>query len=518
VSRIDIRGELAMHIPNPVRDGVAILILSTALGTSSLADGLPHDLDEYITSGMEAWKIPGLSLVVVKDDGVVLAKGYGVLKAGEHEKVNEDTIFAIGSASKAFTAAAIGTLVDRDKIKWDDRVVDHWPEFKLSDPWVTNEIRVSDLLANHSGLSELAEEIWYGTGYDRQELIKRLADVPITQGFRYRFQYRNLMFVAAGELIPRVTGTSWDDYVATTLFEPLDMDRSTTRLADIENQPNVARPHLLDYAGNPLPIQYRNIENVGPAGSILSTARSMGNWVRMLADGGTFDGQQLLKPETLAFIVRSQTPVDTTGPAGQPFSPPAELRAYALSWVTESYQGTRLVWHNGSIDGMSAWVGMAPDLRLGVAILSNLDDANLRNAIFYRIVDSYTDNELTDLGPELLEERQAALDHRSQAELRWQTLNDAPVNPSLPIKDYSGKYSNPVFGDVEISVEDDQLVYRRTPTMIVDLRCQEDNVFLGKFRGVTEDLRGGKIEVGFQVEGGKVTGFSEGDLLFQVVD
>ena len=132
----------------------------------------------------------------------------------------------------------------------------------------------------------------------------------------------------------------------------------------------------------------------------------MGNWVRMLADGGTFNGQPLLKPETLAFIVRSQTPVDTTGPGGQPLSPPAELRAYALSWVTESYRGTRLVWHNGSIDGMSAWVGMAPDLRLGVAILSNLDDANLRNAIFYRIVNSYTDNELTDLGPELLEQRQ----------------------------------------------------------------------------------------------------------------
>jgi CubicO group peptidase (beta-lactamase class C family) len=238
----------------------------------------------------------------------------------------------------------------------------------------------------------------------------------------------------------------------------------------------------------------------------------------MLTDGGTFNGEPLLKPETLAFIMRSQTPVDTTGPGGQPLSPPAELRAYALSWVTESYRGTRLVWHNGSIDGMSAWVGMAPDLRLGVAILSNLDDANFRNALFYRIVDSYTDNELTDLGPELLEERQAALDHRSQAELRWQELNDAPVSPSLPIKDYSGKYSNTVFGDVEISVEDDQLVYRRTPTMIADLRCQEDNMFLGKYRGVTEDLRAGKIEVAFQVEGGRVTGFSEEYLHFQVVD
>ena len=508
-----------MSVPNFLRGGFAILALGTALSSPSLADGLPDDFDAYITSGMEAWKIPGLSLVVVKDGEVALAKGYGVLKAGKPEQVNEDTIFAIGSTSKAFTAAAIGILVDRDKIKWDDRVVDHWPEFKLSDPWVTNEIRISDLLANHSGLSEVAEEIWYGTGYDRQELIKRLAEVPITEGFRYQFQYRNVMFLAAGELIPRVVGASWDDYVRTNLFEPLDMDRTTTRLAEIENESNVAQPHLIDYQGNPFPIQYRNIENVGPAGSILSTARSMGNWVRMLTDGGTFNGEPMLKPETFAFMVRSQTPVDTTGPGGQPLPPPpVELRAYALAWVTESYHGTRLVWHNGSIDGMSAWVGMAPDLRLGLAILSNLDDADFRNAIFYRIVDSYTDHELTDLSPGLLERHRVALDRRNQAESRWQALNDAPVAPSLPVKDYAGRYGNPAFGAVEISLEDDQLVYRRTPTMIVDLRCEEGETFLGRYRGVAEDLREGKVEIAFQVEGGDVTGFAEGELLFQRVD
>jgi CubicO group peptidase (beta-lactamase class C family) len=118
-----------------------------------------------------------------------------------------------------------------------------------------------------------------------------MADIPIPQGFRYQFQYRNLMFLAAGELIPRVIGASWDDYVTTNLFKPLGMDRTTTRLADIEHESNVAQPHLIDYAGNPLPIRYRNIENVGPAGSILSTARSMGHWVRMLTDGGTFNGE-----------------------------------------------------------------------------------------------------------------------------------------------------------------------------------------------------------------------------------
>lgn len=505
-----------MRAISTVRHILMVLAISTFVGAPCLAGGLPEDLDQYITSGMKAWRIPGLSIAVVEDSQPVVLKGYGVRESGSTEKVDADTIFAIGSASKAFTSAAIGTLVDKKKIKWDDHVVDHWPEFEMSDPWVTKEIRVSDLLANHSGLSEVAEQLWYGTGYDRDELIKRLAKVPITQGFRYQFQYRNLMFLAAGQLIPRLTGKSWDDYVAEIFFKPLGMDRTTTRLAVTDTEPNVARPHMIDYQGNPVPIPYRNIENVGPAGSILSTARNMANWAGMLLAGGGVSGETFLQPQTLAFIERSQTPVSTTGPAGEPLSPPAQLRAYALSWVTESYRGIRLVWHNGSIDGMSAWVGMAPDLKLGVVILSNLQDANLRNAIFYRIIDAYTDKPLRDLDPKLLEDQRSRIDNRDALETKWQSLNANPVTPALPISDYAGTYTNPVFGVVEIAVVDGRLVYRRTPSMVLDLRCQEASTFLGKYRGIVEDLGEGKLEIVFRTENGKVTGFSEGELTFQV--
>jgi len=494
---------------------LATLTLGYCLVSPSHAGGLPDDLDQYITSGMKAWKIPGLSIAVVKDGKTVLVKGYGVLETGKPKKVDGDTIFAIGSASKAFTSAAIGTLVDAEKIKWGDHVVAHWPEFKMSDPWVTQEIRVSDLMANHSGLSEISEQLWYGTEYGRDELIKRLADVPITEGFRYQFQYRNLMFLAAGMLIPQVTGSSWDDYVAETFFKPLQMDRTTTRLAKVETETNVARPHVIDYQGGPLPIPYRNIENVGPAGSILSTARNMTNWVQMLLAEGTRSGQTYLKPETLAFIERSQTPVDTVGPGGQALSPPAELRSYALSWVTESYRGTRLVWHNGDIDGMAAWVGMAPDLKLGVVILSNLDGGRLRDAMFYRIVDSYTNNPLTDLNAELLEKRAQALEKRDGQEKKWLALDADPAKPTLPIADYAGKYSNQAFGTVDMVLADGRLVYNRSPVMTLDLRCEKGNTFLGKTRSNVDDLREGKVEIEFETKDGKVTGFSEGELKFQ---
>ena len=508
-----------MYTCNPIQTVLMLLMLGASLINSCLANGLPDDLDEYIKSGMATWKIPGLSIAIVSDNQIVYEAGYGVLESGKPKKVNIDTLFAIGSASKAFTAAAIGTLVDQGKLKWDDRVIDHWPEFKMSDPWVTQEIRVSDLLANHSGLSEVAEEMWYGTGYDRKELIQRLAEVPITEGFRYQFQYRNVMFLAAGQLIPYLTGgKTWDDYVSETLFKPLKMDRSTATLTNVKDATNIAQPHLLDYQLNPLPIPYRNIDNVAPAGSIMSTAKDMCNWIRMLTMNGTFDGKIILKPETLAFIERSQTPVSTVGPGGKPLSPPAELRAYALSWVTESYKGRRLVWHNGSIDGMSAWVGFVPGLKLGIVILSNLDEANFRTALFYRIIDSVNGNAAADLNQELLVKHHDGLNQRDKTEKQWQALNDNSVKTVLPISDYAGKYSNPAFGKVEIVFENGQLIYHRTPSMTLDLRCQEGNIFLGKYRNVAEDLRSGKVKLDFQIENGKITGFAEGELIFLSAD
>ena len=457
-----------------------------------------------------------MRIAVASDNKIVLERGFGVLEAGKPENVDVDTLFASGSATKAFTAAVVGTLIDQGRLKWDDRVIDHWPEFRLSDPWVTNEIRVSDLLANHSGLSEIAEDLWYGTAYNRRELIERLAEVPITEGFGYQFQYRNVMFLAAAQLIPQVNGgISWDDYVGNNLFKPLKVDRSTTKLQDVGNDPNLGKPHVLDYQHSPLRIAYRNINNIAPAGSIMSTARDMGNWIRMLRMGGTFEGHTIIKPETLAFIERSQTPVSTVGPGGKPLTPPVELRAYALSWVTESYQGQRIVWHNGSIDGMSAWVGFVPDMKLGVVILSNLDEADFRNALFYHIIDKFNGSAASDLSGKLLEKRNAVLEQRDQAEKQWQALPDGSEQCELSASAYSGKYRNPAFGEVEIAVANGHLVYDRTPSMVLDLRRQGANGFLGKCRNETEDLRDGKVKLKFQVEDGKVKGFSEDTLTFR---
>lgn len=478
---------------------------------SFAATTLHADLDAYVERGLKEWRIPGLAVAVVKDGKVVEVRGYGVREMGKSGNVDADTVFAIGSTTKAFTAAAVGQLVDAGKLKWDDHVVDHWPEFRLSDPWVTKEIRVSDLLANHSGLGEASEELWYGTTLTRAGIIQRLAEVPITEGFRFRYQYRNVMFLAAGELIPHVAGRSWDDAIARGIFEPLGMKRSHPTEEGWTDDGNVARPHVIDYEGNAVPMPYRKMENIAPAGSITSCARDMAKWVLMLLGKGTYAGHKILEPGTVDFIQRSQTPLGNGGVSGMP---PVELPSYCLGWVTESYRGTRVVWHNGGIDGMSAWVGLAPDQKFGVVILSNLEDTDFRRALFYHLADIYLEKPPIEIGDTLLAANARGIAKRDAAEKEWVALGKNPVKPTLPLGAYAGDYTSPILGKVRVALEDGRLVFHRTPIATVDLRCTKGDEFMGRLVNPLDDLRNGKTRVVFRTQDGKVTALVEGPLEF----
>lgn len=490
-----------------------LVLMGVVLAGQLVASPLPDDWDSIVERGMAEWKLPGAAIAIVKDGEPILVKGYGVREFGKTDPVDAETLFAIGSTTKAFSSAAIATLVDAGKVAWDTHIHEVDPGLAFSDPWITKEIRVSDCFANHSGLSVISESLWYGTGFSRDEILKRLAEVPFDEGFRYRFQYRNVMFLVGGELIPRLTGTSWDDYLGESLFAPLEMTRTYPTEKGIEAMENVAEPHLIDYQGRPLAVPYRNMHNIAPAGSIISCARDLVHWLQFHLGDGSFQDKPLLKPESLAFLHSGQTPISTIGPAGQPLSPPAELRSYALGWVTESYRGTRLVWHNGGIDGMSTWVGLAPELGLGFAIVSNLEECNLRNALFYRLVDHVAGREPLDLNPELVKTHRAALAARDAAEVEWQKLAELNAAPPLPLDAYAGTYHAPAFGPMQIRVDDGLLVYERTQEMVLDLVWKDDRTFIGRYQNAAYDLRDGKSDLIFDVQDGKVTGVTEGGIL-----
>ncbi|MGE9291640.1 MAG: serine hydrolase domain-containing protein [Puniceicoccales bacterium] len=479
----------------------------TAASTLSFADDspLPHDLDSYIESGMKEWNLPGLSIAVVQNGEPLLVKGYGVREVGTSDPVDENTLFAIGSTSKAFTATALGMLVDRDAVDWNTPVHEIDPSLELSDPWITREIRLSDLPSNHSGLSAVSESLWYGSGFTKEEVIARLKYVPFSEGFRYQYQYRNTMFLLAGEMIPHLTDKTWAEFIATEIFAPLGMDRSLPTDEGAQQLPNVAAPHLIDYAGNPRPVPYRNMTNIGPAGSILSSASDLVPWVKVHLGQNDIP---LISEQTLRFLHTSQTPMWGIGPDGSVRNSPVPLHSYCLGWVTQSYHGLRLVWHNGNIDGMSAWVGLVPELGLGVAILSNLDDCEFRSAIFYQIVDHIAGIEGEDLDPQLLQNFHSTLAHRDEAEEEWQVLAASGIQPALDLDSYTGQYHCDLLGTATIENHNNRLSYVRTREQTLELVPQAANTsdFLGRHTNPNEDLRSGKVEIEFILKGDEVVG------------
>lgn len=269
------------------------LLIIAAFGRVAPARQDPLEgLDQYITEAMRSWEVPGLAIAIVKDDRVLLAKGYGVRKLGDPAPVNEHTLFAIGSASKAFTAASIAMLVDEGKLKWDDPVTNYLPGFQLFDPYATRELTVRDLLCHRSGL-ERADLLWYGSAFGREEILRRIRYLKPSWSFRSRFGYQNIMFLAAGQIIPAITGKSWDDFVKERLFAPLGMSSSNTSVRDLARSDNSATPHA-KIEGKVEPIAWRNIDNVAPAGSINSSAADMAQWIRLNLNWGKFNDKQLI--------------------------------------------------------------------------------------------------------------------------------------------------------------------------------------------------------------------------------
>jgi CubicO group peptidase (beta-lactamase class C family) len=242
----------------------------------------------YVGEAVQRWAIPGLAIVVVKDDAAVYAQGFGVRRLGDTARVTSKTVFAIGSCTKAFTATALAMLVDSGRASWDEPVTRYLRGFELSDPYVTRELTVRDLLTHRSGLMR-GDALWYATPYDRAEVLRRIRYLKPSWSFRSRYGYQNIMFLAAGEVVPAVTGMPWDDFVRRRIFDPLGMTATGTSVAALDTAGDVATPHER-IEGRVRTIQWRNIDNIGPAGAINSNVLDMAQWVRLQLGGGLYRG------------------------------------------------------------------------------------------------------------------------------------------------------------------------------------------------------------------------------------
>ena len=413
------------------------------------------DFDAYVQLAVAEWEVTGLAVAVVKDGEVLFAKGYGIRELGSAAKVDEHTLFAIGSTTKAMTAAAIGMLVDEGKLDWDDPVTDHLPDFRLYDPFVTREITVRDLLTHRAGLPN-ADFLWYGQDSEAVDILFRMRYVEPETSLRSSFTYQNIMYAAAGEVVAELSGMSWDAFIQKRIFEPLDMNGSIATAATLDAQPNVALPHYR-VDGATRVIENASVDAVAPAGSVWSSVSDMAQWMRFLLEGTTPDGTELLSKETLEELFTPQTLVDPDEfyPTQAVTNP--HWMTYGLGWFQQDYDGRAVDFHTGSIDGMVAIHGLIRDERLGVYVLGNLDHAEIRHALMYHVFDRFGEGSNRDWSAEL----KTLYDELSrQAERRRSEAEKTRVGgtaPTLALDRYTGTFADELYGAVQITIDGDGL-------------------------------------------------------------
>jgi CubicO group peptidase (beta-lactamase class C family) len=431
-----------------------------AVPRSSSADPL-DGFDAYVRKAISDWEVPAFAIAVVKDGEVVFRRGYGVLELGKAALADGDTLFAIGSTTKAMTAAAIGMLVDEGKLSWDDPVTKHLPWFQLRDPFVTREVTLRDLLTHRAGLPN-TDFLWYEQENEARDILFRMRYAPPETSLRSHFTYQNVMYAAAGAVVAQVSGMPWEDFVRARIFAPLGMSRTVPNAAGLAGMKNVASPHFrID--GKVSVIENASVDAVAPAGSVWSSVSDMAKWMRYLLEGKTTEGKRLLQEETLNELFRPQTMVgeDSFYPTRRLTRP--HWTTYGLGWFQHDYDGRAVDFHTGSIDGMVAIHGLIRDERLGVYALSNLDHAELRHALMYRVFDLYRGGPGRDWNAEIkaLYDSLAKEADQKRAEVEKERVPD--TRPSLPFASYAGSYSDPLAGKIAVRAEGEGLRLRYGP-------------------------------------------------------
>ena len=408
--------------------------------------------DAYAAKAAKDWGAVGLAVAVVKDGKTVFAKGYGVRELGKPDPANENTLFSIGSTTKAMTAAAIGMLVDEGRVRWDDPVTKHLPWFQLSDPYVTREITVRDLLTHRAGLAN-GDVLWYRTDNSPAEVLRRARFIPMAYSTRSGFIYQNIMYAAAGAVVAAASGMAWERFVETRIFEPLGMSRTVATLAGTAGKPNVASPHQR-VAGEIRVISNAAVDPVAAAGSVWSSVSDMARWAAFMIDSGRVNGRPLLQPATWAELFKPQAMV----PPAQ-FYPTQQLTkphwmTYGLGWFQHDYQGRMLQFHTGSIDGMVAIIGIIPEERLGIYVLGNLDHLEVRHALLYRALDTWLGTGTRDWSTDLRTLYGGIVAAQDSGTARAERARITGTNPSLALAKYAGTYADSLVGVAEIRIEE----------------------------------------------------------------
>jgi CubicO group peptidase (beta-lactamase class C family) len=457
-----------------------------------------QEMERFIAEGMEQWKIPGMQVLVVKDGKTQFKRSYGVQNVADKVAVNNETLFTMASTTKALIAFSMAMLVDRGQLDWNDKVRDHYPEFRLKDPYITESARVKELLTHNLGMGN-ADLLWVMDSTNTRELLNRFAKLDPSYPLRGGYTYQNIMYAIAGEVITKVDGRPWWVFVKEEIFEPLGMERSFVRSKDIMLAGNYTQPYYHDYDDGVVQVSHTWFDQVGAAGMGWSCIDDMEKYMSFILNGGVVAGDTLITPQNFEFVFQPHAII-----SADQFYPTVSLTkpnwtTYGLGWFQHDYKGNKVDFHTGSIAGLVAIAGLIRSENIAVYVFANLDHAELRHAIMYKAFDLFVYKDERDWNKEifdLYEGFKLESYHSRQEELRSRNIE---TDPSVKLSSYSGVYAHPIWGSVQISFDNKLSMVLNTG--IYELEHWEYNTF----RTVNKDSRWRQhYKVSFALKGDKV--------------
>lgn len=439
---------------------VALAAVSLAALALPAQAAPPAGFEDRVEKLRTEFGAPGVTIAIVENGQTTLAKGWGTQLLGTQKAVGPRTIFATGSTGKAFTVAALAILVDQGKIKWDDKVIDHMPDFRMYDAWVTREMTIRDLLVHRSGLGLGAGDLLFVPNSDlsRKETVKRLRYIKPATSFRSAYAYDNILYMVAGQLIEEVSGRSWEQFVREEIFKPLGMDESTVSDTEFQATADRARPHGRTGGAviglgtvKPLNEEATLAKNAAPAGGLSISADDMTRWLLTQLGHGKIPGsdKRLFSEAQSAEMWSPMVP--------QPISPlPSEFKAvepnfelYALGWDVRDYRGSKLIWHGGAVFGSLAAVALLPEKNIGIYIATNSEEGEIVRGLLNELLDHYLGAPQSNW-PEKYHAFKLKRLNAAAAEVAKVATAPAKVGPSLSLDRYTGDFADPWYGTIKV--------------------------------------------------------------------
>jgi CubicO group peptidase (beta-lactamase class C family) len=458
-------------------------------------------LTPYVDSALAVWQIPGAAVCIVKDGKVVLQKGFGVKEINGSDKVDENTLFMIGSNTKAFTATAIAMLDIDKKISLDDKVTKWIPAFKLQNKAAGEQAIVRDLLCHRIGFNTFQGDFTYWTSnLSRKDIIEKMSHIKARYPFRTTWGYTNAAFLVAGEIIPAASGLQWEDFITQKIFAPLGMKNSIALSKDFFGAANKCSAHTMA-DGKLIKIPFCNIDNIAAAGSIGSSVSDMSKWVLMQLNNGKYEGNTVVPSKALA---QTWLPHSILGNGGKQFNS-GHFNLYGLGWFLEEYCGKKIVSHTGGVNGFVTSVTLLPEEKLGVLVFTNTDQNAFYEALKWEIVDAYLDKpyrNYSNLYAGFFKQQQLDDNAKHQKMLDSVALK---LTPGLPLSAYCGSYVNEVYGTMDVVQEvagELRMKFSHHPNMYASL------AFIGnhRFYATFSDPEFSKAVFPFTIVNGKVKG------------